>query len=69
MGKRLFFQADLAGLGSIGLRNGYVNCHYFSNFHVNFKKVSCPMSNLRIDLCHVNNIFSHVDRFHVTCRF
>ena len=47
----------------------YVNCHYFSNVHVDFKKVSCRMSKLRNDLCHVNDIFSHVDRFHVTCQF
>ena len=29
------------------LRNGYVNCHYFFNFNVDFKKVSCCMSNLK----------------------
>ena len=39
------------------LRNGYVNCHYFSNFHVDFKMLSCRMSNLRNGLCHVDNIF------------
>ena len=27
------------------------------------------MSNLRNGPCHVTNVFSHVDRLHVTCRF
>ena len=30
-----------------------------------FKMVSCRMSNLRNGLCHVNYLFSHVDRLHV----
>ena len=49
------------------LRNGYVNCHYSSNFHVDFK--DRRMSNLRNGLCYVDNIFYHVDRIHVACRF
>ena len=44
----------------LNFRNGYVNCQYFSNFHVDFKMVSCHMSNI-YGLCHVDNIFSHVD--------
>ena len=51
------------------LRNGYVNCHYFSYFHVAFKMVSSGMSNLRNGQCHVDNMFSHVDRLHVACQF
>ena len=51
------------------LRNGYVNCHYFSNFHVDFKMVSCRMSNLMNGPCHVHNILSHADRLSVACRF
>ena len=51
------------------LRNDYVNCHYSSNFHVDFKMVSCRMSNLMNGLCHVHNILFHVDRLHVACRF
>ena len=51
------------------LRNGHVNCHYFSHFHVDLKKLLCRMSILRNSLCHVDNIFSHVDRLHVACRF
>ena len=46
------------------LRNGYVNCHYFSNFHVDFKKVSGRLLNLRNGPCDVDNICSHVDRLH-----
>ena len=53
----------------VSLPEKNVNCHYFSNFHVDLKKVSCRRSNLRIDLCHVDNIFAPVDRFHVACRF
>ena len=49
------------------LRNGYVNCHNFSNVHVDFKMLPCRMSNLRNCLCHVDNIFSRVDRLHVAC--
>ena len=37
--------------------NGYVDFHYFSNFHFDFKMVSCRMSNLRNDLCYVHDIF------------
>ena len=57
------------------VRNGYVNCHYLSNFHVDFKMLSCRMSNLRKGLRHVENIFfmsidsmSHVDCKKWPCR-
>ena len=50
------------------LRNGYVRCPYLKKFHVDFKIVECRMSNLRNGLCHVDSIFSHVDRLHVECR-
>ena len=42
---------------------------YFSIFHVDFKMVSCRMSNVRNSLCHIDDVFFHVNRFHVTCRF
>ena len=52
------------------LRNGNVPCRcFFCNFHVVFKTAKCPLSNLRKGLCHVVNIYSHVDKLHVTCRF
>ena len=51
------------------LRNGNVPCRYFSNVHVDFIITKCPLSNLRKCLCHVGNIYSHVDKLHVTCRF
>ena len=41
----------------------------FFNFNVDLKMVPCRMSNLRNGLCHVDNIFSHVDKLHVACRF
>ena len=38
------------------LRNGYVNCHYFSNFHIDFKMVPCQ---IRIkEMAHVMSIIS-----------
>ena len=50
------------------VRNGYVDCHYFLNFHFDYKMIQCSMSNLRHGLCHVDYIFlmslgsmSHVD--------
>ena len=49
------------------LRNGNVPCRYFCNFHVDFKIATCPLSNLRKGPCHVSNIYSHVDKRHVTC--
>ena len=51
------------------LRNGNVPCRYFCNFHVDFKIAKCPLSNLRKGPCHVSNIYSHVDKVHVTCDF
>ena len=51
------------------LRNGNVPCPYVCNIHVDFKIVSCPMSNLRNCPCHVINIFSHVNRLHVDVDF
>ena len=53
----------------LNLRIGYVDCHYISNSHVDFKMVSCRMSNLRNGLCNVDDFFFHVDRLHVACRF
>ena len=44
------------------LRNGHVRCHYFSNFHVDFKMVSCRMSNLMNGPCYAVNIY-------VACQF
>ena len=41
----------------LNLRNDSVNCHYFSNFHLDFKMLSCRMVNLRNGLCHVNKFF------------
>ena len=37
------------------LRNGYVPCHYFYNFHVDFKIVPCRMSMLRNEVA-VSNL-------------
>ena len=51
------------------LRHRFVNCNYVSDQPVNFKMVSYRMSNLRKDLCYVDNIFSHVKRLHVACQF
>ena len=57
------------------LRNGNVPCPYFCIIHVDFKIVSCLMSNLRDGPCHVSNIFpmsicfmSHVDFKKWPCR-
>ena len=41
----------------LNLRIGYVDCHYISNSHVDFKMVSCRMSNLRNGLCNVDDFF------------
>ena len=43
-------------------RNGNVPCPYFCNIHVDFKIVSCRMSNIRNCPYHVTNIFPHADR-------
>ena len=51
------------------LTNGNVPCPYVFNIHVEFKIISCRMSNLRNCPCHVIYIFCHVDRFYVACRF
>ena len=50
-------------------RSGNVPCYYFYNFHDEFKIVLCRLSNLRKGPYHVNDIFSHVDKLHVACRF
>ena len=42
---------------------------FLSNFHVDFRMVSCRMLNLRNGLCHIDDIFSDVDRLNVACRF
>ena len=52
------------------LRNGYVKCHYFPNFHVDnalmshveFPKWPVPGACVMSMKC-----FSHVDRLHVAC--
>ena len=51
------------------LRHTNVPNYYFGHFHINFKVAQCHLSNLRNTLCHVGNIFSHVDSLHVTFRF
>ena len=42
---------------------------FFRNVPGNLKMVQCRLSNLRNTLCHVSNIFSHVDSLHLACRF
>ena len=49
------------------LGNGYVNCHYFANSHVDFKMVSCCKSNLRNIPCHVDKKKSQLDRLNFSC--
>ena len=52
------------------LRNAMdVTCHYFSNVHVDLKKVSCRMSNLRNTLCHGVYFYPPVTRLYVACQF
>ena len=51
------------------LRNDLVNGHYAFNYHGDFIMVAYHMSNLKNDLCQVDNIFSHVNRLYVACRF
>ena len=48
-------------------KNGYLPCHFFSNFHVDSKMVSCCMSNSRNGLCYLDGISGHVDTLHVAC--
>ena len=48
------------------LRNAHVPCHYFCNVHVDFKKVSFCLSNLRNTLCHVVYFYPPVTRLYMS---
>ena len=51
------------------LRYGYVACHYFANFYVDSRMVSCHTLNLGNGLCSVDNFFSNADKIYVVCQF
>ena len=48
------------------LRNAHVPCYYFCKVHVDSKKVSCRISNLRKNIRHVY-FYPHVTRLYVVC--